>query len=269
MKKTTSLFLVILLILSLCACGNDKTDNDTSKADNNSQTVSSDPSDQSSVSDQSSIFDTSSPSNDPAEIFEWANVDGGLEITKYKGTSDKVVVPEIIDNKKVVSLGNAFSGNIAIKQMVVPQYVEKFNFSGCDNLERLEFLGDTFDANYDESMPNRALRQLPDYVKNLSFPNASKIHFGIFYGLTNGVEKLELPIAQEIKFFDKIPTQELTIRKDIMYFSSGPQYELTTESSEWNFQLSPQNSANTFCSFFGVDSITVNGTVYDGINLDN
>ena len=59
----------------------------------------------------------------------------------YKGNSVDVVIPNAIDGKEVVSIGNVFTGDKDIKSIVLPNGVTsigKYQFSGCSSLTRIE-----------------------------------------------------------------------------------------------------------------------------------
>ena len=64
--------------------------------------------------------------------------DGSVEITGYKGSAAEVVIPDKIDGKKVISVGEAaFKQNKEITKMTIPGTVTSLqyeSFSGCTNL---------------------------------------------------------------------------------------------------------------------------------------
>ncbi len=69
--------------------------------------------------------------------FEYEDVSGGIKITKYTGNSSKVVVPETIDGKLVVSVGNTFSGNVNITSLELPEECIEANLTNCKKLIHL------------------------------------------------------------------------------------------------------------------------------------
>jgi len=69
--------------------------------------------------------------------FEYEDVSGGIKITKYTGNSSEVVVPETIDGKLVVSVGETFSGNVNITSLELPEKCEEADLSNCINLAHL------------------------------------------------------------------------------------------------------------------------------------
>jgi len=75
-----------------------------------------------------------------ASDFETGSKNGALKITKYKGTSDNVVIPEKIDGKRVVAIASgAFTGT-DVKRVVLSKNiteVAKGAFKDCTKLESL------------------------------------------------------------------------------------------------------------------------------------
>ncbi|MBQ8448762.1 MAG: InlB B-repeat-containing protein [Clostridia bacterium] len=75
--------------------------------------------------------------NDSAD-FETSSANGTLTITKYKGTSDNVVIPEKIDGKRVVGIaGGAFTGT-EVKRVVLTKNISNVAdgaFANCAKLE--------------------------------------------------------------------------------------------------------------------------------------
>lgn len=73
------------------------------------------------------------------KFFEYEEIDGGLKITKYVGESDVVVVPSIIDNKKVIALDKSvFSGNVTLKEVTLAESFTSFSISTFENCESLQ-----------------------------------------------------------------------------------------------------------------------------------
>ncbi|MGM9680395.1 MAG: hypothetical protein ACI3XR_02710 [Eubacteriales bacterium] len=82
----------------------------------------------------------------PIDDFEWEAGEGGITITAYKGNAEKVVIPSIIENKKVISIAaNVFSGSITLKEIVLSDYMElDFKwFANCENLSVISAPGAT------------------------------------------------------------------------------------------------------------------------------
>ncbi len=101
MKKTLKLFLVVCLLVTVCpACSNP-----------NSTTITSDE-------------ETTELQPSPVSDFEYQVRDeGGIEITKYIGTDDHVVIPQTIDNQEVVVIGKRSFDGTDIVSVVMPDTV--------------------------------------------------------------------------------------------------------------------------------------------------
>ncbi len=70
--------------------------------------------------------------------YEYWEYDDGLRLSGYNGNSENVVIPETIDGKKVVYIGDgAFFNNDSIKTVTIPSSVSEISrmaFWGCNNL---------------------------------------------------------------------------------------------------------------------------------------
>ncbi len=75
------------------------------------------------------------------QLFKYREYKHGAEIKKYIGGESVVYIPPEIEKEKVISIGiEAFQGNKELKQVVIPEGVERiddFAFSGCSNLEKV------------------------------------------------------------------------------------------------------------------------------------
>ncbi|MDE6473490.1 MAG: leucine-rich repeat domain-containing protein, partial [Clostridia bacterium] len=63
-------------------------------------------------------------------------------LTKYKGNGGDVVIPNTIDNKEVIAIGEIFKNNKAIISVSIPSSVTSigwYAFSGCSNLTKVTF----------------------------------------------------------------------------------------------------------------------------------
>lgn len=112
-KKIVALFLSVLLLLSFVGCGG------------------------------------GSSANSPKD-FEYEEVSGGLKITKYVGKSNVVVIPSVIEDKKVVSMSSsAFSGNVKLKEITLPDTFTTVSFGyfeNCEALEKIVYTGSVSDV---------------------------------------------------------------------------------------------------------------------------
>lgn len=76
--------------------------------------------------------------SEESKKYVYNNTDGGIEIIRYNGNDENLVIPENIDGKKVVSILNAFNNNADIKTLTLPNGLQKIGnnaFLGCSNLE--------------------------------------------------------------------------------------------------------------------------------------
>ncbi len=126
-KKTTLLFLLTLICLWCCSCGE------------------------------------SLPPESPIKDFTYEFVDGNAIITGYIGTDLDIVVPRIIENRPVTVIGEeafssydmnsiilpeslveidykAFENCKQLKEIIIPKNVNKVEtaFDGCENLEKIQ-----------------------------------------------------------------------------------------------------------------------------------
>ena len=76
-----------------------------------------------------------------AQDFEAVSVAGGLKLTAYTGEGGKVIIPEEIDGKPVVALGDAlFKDNTALSALFIPDTITAIGtelLSGCRSLTAL------------------------------------------------------------------------------------------------------------------------------------
>lgn len=82
--------------------------------------------------------------------FGYSEIEGGIRINNYfqKGENEIVVIPEEIDGKKVLEIGeignsvSVFSQDNTLKELTIPDTVQVIgndSFSFCDNLEKVNF----------------------------------------------------------------------------------------------------------------------------------
>jgi len=77
--------------------------------------------------------------------FEYEKVDGGIEIIKYNGTATEIIIPEEIDKKTVVSIGEGAFETLPATKITVPKTVttiKNYAFRQSIYLEKVEFLGE-------------------------------------------------------------------------------------------------------------------------------
>lgn len=84
-------------------------------------------------------------SGDPNAVFTYKDYGEGIVIEGYTGSPSTLEVPESIDGKTVVAIGeNAFTGLTKLKKVVLPDTVTEIGataFADCENLTRVEAKG--------------------------------------------------------------------------------------------------------------------------------
>lgn len=170
-KKILSVIVCAAAILSLTACGNNEdplaglgnlstpTSTATSKPASTKPAQSSSAPQQSSTPAQSSAPEESKPEETsvPSNVkkVDWSsvpvadeldfvteNVDGGVRIIKYVGTETIVNIPDTIDGKRVVIIGDSQRGDYPfadtnVTDIKVPDGVTEIMLLGCETLESI------------------------------------------------------------------------------------------------------------------------------------
>lgn len=141
MERVIALLLVVVMAFTLVACGKE----DAAKPNNevvscgNDTAVSADNSLNQGNGGSLSVDSVKNSKETDASLFEYTEVDGGISITRFKGSDEIVVIPSSIDGNDVVSIGsNAFVNNSTMKGVKVPDNVhtlESSSFLNCTALE--------------------------------------------------------------------------------------------------------------------------------------
>ena len=139
MKKTLAVISVLLMVISLAACGDNS---EKSSAANDNNGVVSDNADKGnniSDSDKITVEKVRNAPETSTDDFITETVDGGVEIDRYIGESEIVVIPEEIDGMPVVAIGtNCFANNMELKGVKISDRVISIRtnaFVNCFNLE--------------------------------------------------------------------------------------------------------------------------------------
>ncbi len=172
----------------------------------------------------------------PAEDFKVEISDEGIKLIEYIGKSDIVVVPELIDEKAVVSVAkNAFSDK-NVRAVSIPRTVkniEKSAFENCDTLVtlRVPFVGDGGENSFagyifGGSRPDENTVKLPASLEMLIIDgDVEKIDDNSFAGCKN-LEAIILPDSVceigELAFYECF---------DLVYISFGSGVEKLGEYS--------------------------------------
>ncbi len=157
MKSRILTVLTFLLCLSLLtACGGGSGGN----------TATTEPS----GDDSTEAVTTEAPAETPADQFEFEAGDKGLIVTGYHGSGKTIVIPSVVDNKKVVELNaEVFAGNIMLEEIVLSKYMtvlDLADFAGCDNLTAITYPGDITSGKSSKG---------PDNLTTLCLPGTKEI----------------------------------------------------------------------------------------------
>lgn len=265
MKKYLSVLLALFLMLSLCACGGKNSGKGKQEK---------------------------AASVAPEDLYEWQEISGGVEITKYLGSETKIVVPSVLANKAVVSVGTAFSGNVTLKDLELPDTVTKADLTNCKELKRLVVDGNikyvgtasisgirlTGCTALEYIKLSKATEVYLDQeqlrsVRELVLPSLKSA-----IGLPQSLEKLDVSGAQTIHRMQLPNLKEVTIGKDVQWYI----YNVNDEGTEtgiysvckekpgdyydgarvYSREITEENKARVYCELFGNDEIIVNGVKY-------
>ncbi|MBP3321405.1 MAG: hypothetical protein J6M12_03535 [Clostridia bacterium] len=224
----------------------------------------------------------------PAEDFVWEDREGRIVITGYNGTAKHIVVPEIINNKKVRSVEKTFVGNVVVQSIVLPSGCSEINLSLCENLKKVTLLTSDTISEYSVRLPNMA--------EVLNAPNASALS-GYKYSTFSNLQVLNLPSATTVSMIlskDEWSDKPLTVTlsKELCYYYISPSGTSATVSAEkiTNTYYAPEQipegltytydevtnrylvdigqeltsdvAAEVFCTLFNRTTVVVNGTTY-------
>ena len=138
MKKLVYLFVVLALMSTLVACGND---NEVTEPQDPTGTVSSSKDEEPKKSDskETSLDDIENAPETDASKFEYKDVDGGVAITSFNGDDEVVVIPEKIDGKTVVAIDeNSFINNKTLLGVRVTDNVKQIGSHSFENCTALK-----------------------------------------------------------------------------------------------------------------------------------
>lgn len=141
MKKKMNLVLVLLLMFVLAGCGKTAVSDNTDKPSTNEQvgTEKEKEKKEENVSKgEVSLEAVKKASETDESDFEYEEIEGGVSISKYVGNDKIVVIPEEINGKSVLEVGEqAFSNNEMLEGIKIADSVTVLNrmsFSNCTNL---------------------------------------------------------------------------------------------------------------------------------------
>ena len=188
--KLLSGVLAILILLSLAGCGGNG--NDTSSGSNSTT-----PSVSSGVNQNPSSTEPSQTganytkesllamSEDDESLYTYKEVDGGVQIFKYNGTKEVVIIPSEINGSPVVNIGyRAFAFNESIEAILLHENVkliESEAFSGCSKLQVAFSKGENLKEIEESAFSScgvLAKVEMPSSVETINgfaFQNSSKV----------------------------------------------------------------------------------------------
>ena len=71
----------------------------------------------------------------------YKEIDGGMEVAKYNGSSASLTIPETVNGKTVIRIGaSAFEGNTTLTSINLPDTVQVIGeraFANCTNLSEM------------------------------------------------------------------------------------------------------------------------------------
>lgn len=284
MKKLALIILILSLLCSvlLVSCNNiydDYDEDEENEKGNNSEDENDDSKDESKGDEN-----TEKEDENPENFYEYEEIFGGLSLTKYTGNETVITVPRIIGNKKVVSTGTAFSGNVLIEEIVLPDSVTYADLSGCENLVSVKALG--ISSFSDIELSNcTSLKYLelpgitelfgyydfafPEYVETLRLDNLTgELSVYEIRGGTH-LKNLIIPKIEGIYVgYNRWPSklENVTISENIKYYYYDDDINapggIYSEENDYGKLITSENAAYVYCSVFKVNEITVNGILY-------
>ncbi len=211
----------------------------------------------------------------PEEEFLWTAGEGGIIILEYIGDDTEVIVPEIINNKKVVSIGNTFDGNVVITSLSLPSGVKEFKLSGCDSLKTLTLNAEIIDGEKIE------FSDMP-VLDELNLGNAKEIYCiqelaAKKIVASNATLFTWNDIRYEKYFPDgwTCPPEEVVLCTKLVFCYTYPDSWSDEETGKWyqsgvitlrdskGFAITDENRAAVYCDFFCTEEIVVNGMKYN------
>lgn len=137
MKRLMALLLVVVMVISLTACGNNNKP-DTNINQGGENTTNSSNENSNSQNTDATIDAVKNAKETDASLFEYEEVDGGVAITKYIGSEKIVVIPNTIEDNFVVQINEAaFANDTEIQGLKLGdsvQFIGKNAFVNCKNL---------------------------------------------------------------------------------------------------------------------------------------
>lgn len=143
MKKLIALSLVCVLLLTLAACGGNAGGTENVGGDQGDTVTTTTKDDSQTVTTELTLEAVKSAPVTDAALFDVEDVEGGVAITGFNGTNEIVVIPETINGKTVVAIGEkAFANNQTIRGLKISNSVSVIGdsaYMNCFSLEVVTF----------------------------------------------------------------------------------------------------------------------------------
>ena len=218
------------------------------------------------------------PSTSEADFTVSEDANGNVTITGYKGNNSDVVIPSSIGGKTVRYIGDsAFSGNTALKSVIIPEgitYIGTYAFKDCTSLESISIpnsvksVGRTILGNTkwlsDQSstfviIGDGVLIKINSKDSNISVPNGVKYISNVFYYIGT-VENITLPSSVwglgEFSFAVCLKLQSVTVPASVTTISENAFYQCSALKSI----VTPEGSRmSQWCGSNGLGAIVVTG----------
>lgn len=107
----------------------------------------------------------------PDGLWTYTLLDEEIEILRYNGNEISIIVPDVIEGKKVVSLDSTFDGFYELKRAVIPEGITTITgaFFGCETLEQVVLPKTLVDMTYAFNCCYSLKEiEIPDGVKQFS-----------------------------------------------------------------------------------------------------
>lgn len=211
---------------------------------------------------------------------EWKEVEGGVELTAYKGKYKHVRVPEMVAGKYVVSLGTAVVDNDRIVSLVLPTTFEVLDsawFSGCDKLEQLYGYSVIVVKGDGLELPALEVLQLPSVAQFsssfvagcpslliLQTPRCREFigywEDGTMCPWPEKLRTVEMPVGMYARV--KAPVGMTDVEGRIWSLVYEPMVGVDDLRYPMDaFRRIPTTAGGDYCTFFGTEQINVNGKV--------
>jgi hypothetical protein len=188
MKKVLGLALTLAMVFTLVSCGNATRESENSNITQQTTTVD-EGVEKEEVTTEVTLENLSSfPTTDEDE-FTISSVEGGVEVTDCSADDYVIVVPESINGKKVVSIGNGAFYNNPTYAIVLPDsvtFIDENAFFDCTNMLYID-LGEGL-----QNIGELAFCGCAS-LKTVTFPDSlQKISSYIFQGC-DSIEEIYIP----------------------------------------------------------------------------